>query len=276
MASELGVIVAAFDERAQTLLLALSQPLRRRNVHSLRVALRRFLAAAEIAGTVGYSLSFEVRRQLLALLAGLSPLRDAQVQIKCLKKLRRYHRGVSELLKVIRKRRARRARRAAQLLASVRTEQLVREIGRSRAALLRAAQEPPDTISNRLALNALIRERHFRLLREQAAMSAEHPRTLHAARLRLKDYRYLAELAGPVLPEGMPKDFEAMRRLQDRLGEMHDLGKLAKLMRRERKKRPKISRGLSTLARKFRRLKRARARKLSAELRLGLNSPAVS
>ncbi len=89
-------------------------------------------------------------------------------------------------------------------------------------------------------------------------------RRLHRLRLQVKKLRYAGELLQAMQPRAPIPALAALRRLQERLGELHDLRLLRKWLRRELPAGPPASAVLSMISRR----KRSRIRVLRDEQRL--------
>lgn len=66
------------------------------------------------------------------------------------------------------------------------------------------------------------------------------PRQLHALRLISKRLRYTLELFRPCYPPGLEDRLEALKKLQDWLGEVNDAVASGKLLRQSLKREPKL------------------------------------
>jgi CHAD domain-containing protein len=165
------------------------------------------------------------------LLDRLSPLRDAQVQIRALPSLTNAHPQAEELGDVLRARKRELTRTAAKHLARFDGDALTSDLeelaDRLSPAPLRAALgEVLDA-----ALTGDLAKRHLRAVRDWQAATAEDPKSLHRVRLSLKGYRYALEALGPILPSSARELSQGVARLQDQLGAAHDAHVLAETAR---------------------------------------------
>lgn len=74
------------------------------------------------------------------------------------------------------------------------------------------------------------------------------PRQLHCLRLASKRLRYTLELFRPCYPAGLEERLEALKKLQDSLGDINDAVASAKLLRGPLKRRPKVRKFLQERA----------------------------
>jgi len=74
------------------------------------------------------------------------------------------------------------------------------------------------------------------------------PRKLHRLRLASKRLRYTLELFRPCYPAGLEERLDALRKLQDSLGEVNDAVASARLLRGALKRQPKVRKFLDDRA----------------------------
>ena len=74
------------------------------------------------------------------------------------------------------------------------------------------------------------------------------PRKLHRLRLASKRLRYTLELFRPCYPAGLEERLDALKKLQDGLGEVNDAVASGRLLRRALKRQPKVRRFLEDRA----------------------------
>src|SRR5450755_3227936 len=80
---------------------------------------------------------------------------------------------------------------------------------------------------------------YFSTVREHLAKHSA-PRKLHRLRLASKRLRYTLELFRPYYPEGLEDRLDALKTLQDSLGEVNDAVASARLLREALKREPKL------------------------------------
>jgi CHAD domain-containing protein len=88
---------------------------------------------------------------------------------------------------------------------------------------------------------------YFFSVREFLADDAP-PRRLHRVRLASKRLRYTLELFRPCYPAGLEERLDALKKLQDWLGEVNDAVASARLLRRALKRQPKVRKFLEDRA----------------------------
>jgi CHAD domain-containing protein len=88
---------------------------------------------------------------------------------------------------------------------------------------------------------------YFSTVREFLAQD-HHPRKLHPLRLASKRVRYTLELFRPCYPAELEDRLDALKKLQDSLGEVNDAVASARLLRDVLKRRPKVRKYLEDRA----------------------------
>lgn len=225
-----SVVSAALEQQMARVLATFEQVRdepKRQPVHELRVAIRRLSAAFALADALGHNLRPRSCRLLRKLMAVLSPLRDAQVQVQAVASAAASAatRSVLGQLRARQKtlRRATRRRVRALELTSLRKDV---------ASSIKSLQnETPGGAAVAQAVLGELARRHVELERKRQLDASDDARTLHRSRLALKDYRYLLEILAPLLPAGAEPLRASAAELQDRLGEAHDRHVLLKRVR---------------------------------------------
>jgi CHAD domain-containing protein len=193
-------------------------------VHDLRVAIRRCRALAAVMEEVDPDSAWpEMRKVARKLFRGLGAVRDAQVLEEWIKKLA----PENDPLR-------------AQLLASLETDEKQRSDDALRVAAKfdekdwtqlerRLRQRARLVPVGGLAAECLALER-FEEAKElhNRALRTEKPKPWHALRIGLKRFRYTLE---GLLPEHSAAWGENLKRLQDLLGDVHDLDVLSETLR---------------------------------------------
>lgn len=225
-----AILAAAIEEqlaRVRAAFSAASHKARSRPVHDLRVAVRHLTAALELAEALGHSVRPASRRVLRELLAALSPLRDAQVQVRAVAGAR-LDDASHFALKLLRRRARSLKRDTRRTLRALRLGKLRKDIARVSQALLR------DTPGAEVVEHALLGElarRHLELAHRRQQLDGGDARALHRGRLALKHYRYVLEVLAPLLPPASEELRFASSELQAQLGEAHDRHVLAERVR---------------------------------------------
>jgi CHAD domain-containing protein len=193
-------------------------------VHDLRVAIRRCRSLAAAMQEVDSDSAWpELRKVARKLFRGLGALRDAQVMEAWIKKLGTENDALrTQLLASLEtdeKQRSGDALRVAAKFDEKEWTQLERRL-RQRARLVPVG----GLASECLALERFeeAKELHNRALR------TEKPKPWHALRIGLKRFRYTLE---GLLPEHYAAWSDNLKRVQDLLGDVHDLDVLSEMLR---------------------------------------------
>ena len=194
-------------------------------VHDLRVAIRRCRSVGAVMEEVDPTPAWTaMRKGTRKLFRSLGALRDAQVLKEWVKKLAPESDAVRAHLQAAFESNEPKLRenvlRAASKFDPKVWKQLERRV-RQRARLV-----PPGS----LAAECLALER-FELAKalHAKALRTEKPRPWHALRIGLKRFRYTVE---SLLPEHYNLWSDSLKRLQDLLGDVHDLDVLAGMVRK--------------------------------------------
>jgi CHAD domain-containing protein len=200
-------------------------------VHDLRVALRRCrsvaLAIAEIDPHPDWQ---EMRDCARKLFRSLGELRDAQVMMQWLKELHPEDDALKTSLLASLGKHQESAREAALQNAGRFDAKRWKELSRTLGARMRYVPAEGDA-ARCLALERLeeAKELHRR------AMRTESPKPWHALRIGVKHFRYTVE---SLLPTLHVECSESLKRVQDVLGNIHDLDVLASMLKKVRTEQP--------------------------------------
>jgi CHAD domain-containing protein len=219
------LLVDALDDRWKTYQSRLEKCASTRkegDIHDLRVAARRLIAALDLfAAVFSHRQLDKLRRRLKNQLKKLNPLRDVQVEIHMLNKKRRMHPSLFAFSAMLR----------------VREKKIVKEIlkrlQRSSNAFdqeMKAVREKfMSIISNPLMLRPVgsavvgaIAYEYLRVIALRNNISADDTATIHAMRVAFKQFRYMMEIVQPANIHGMANLFRRMHIYQDRMGNIHD------------------------------------------------------
>ncbi len=193
-------------------------------VHDLRVAIRRCRSLAAVVEEVDPDSAWpEMRKVARKLFRGLGAVRDAQVMEEWIKKLAPENDPLrTQLLASLEtdeKQRSDDALRVAAKFDEKEWTQLERRL-RQRARLVPVGGLAAECLALERFEEA--KELHNRALR------TEKPKPWHALRIGLKRFRYTLE---GLLPEHSAAWTENLKRLQDLLGDVHDLDVLSEVLR---------------------------------------------
>src|SRR5882724_7205912 len=192
-------------------------------VHDLRVAIRRCRSVAAVMEEVDPDPAWPAMRKVARrLFRSLGALRDAQVMDEWVKKLAPETDHVRAHLQTTFESRMAALRGNAQRAAGKFDEKAWRRL--ERTLRQRSRLVPVDS----LAAECLALER-FEKARElhAKALRTEKPKPWHALRIGLKRFRYTVE---SLLPEHYAVCSDDLKRLQDMLGEIHDLDVLTEVV----------------------------------------------
>src|SRR5437899_8253498 len=194
-------------------------------VHDLRVAIRRCRSVAAVMEEVDSDPAWPAMRKVARkLFRGLGALRDAQVMDEWVKKLAPETDPVRTYLQVSFESNEPTLQETALRVAAKFDQKSWRRL--ERALRQRSRLVPIGS----LAAECLALERFERAKELHAkALRSEKPKPWHALRIGLKRFRYNVESR---LPEHYAMWSDNLKRVQDLLGEVHDLDVLLELIRK--------------------------------------------
>jgi CHAD domain-containing protein len=186
------------------------------SVHDLRVALRRCRSLAEGFSTLDKHRDWRKMRKVAKhLQSGLAKLRDAQVMARGVRRLRLTDGdagvAVAESLRRDERKGQKAGRRALKDFPEKRWKRWRGRLPK-RAAGIGSGPGSFAALALHRATEAATRERHWRGRESQLAA--------HSLRIAVKEFRYTVE---SFLPEQYAAWERDLKRMQDRLGEIHDL-----------------------------------------------------
>lgn len=184
-------------------------------IHRLRVETRRLLALVTLATSLGAGSGHRIRRRLKRTLHATTKLRDVDVQRATLAGLRD---RPAALRSFVRKLQHKRKKLEKDVSSQLRRQDptLVRHIRRLEADLNQRPVHAPSKIFARM-LHPLWQRAH-----ETVAQAQSDSSRLHDARIALKALRYASEVISPLAPKAFAQSLTLLRRLQHRLGQIHD------------------------------------------------------
>lgn len=216
--------------------------LREGDVHDLRVAARRLLAALDVLGRGRTDPERrKARRAVRRLLRRSGALRDAQVLLAATARLRGASNALGPYRRALRRRERDLARGLREGLRGLEAGKLERWVGRIRRRRLGRGRDPAR---DRRALDRARRRAEKALAgaaRRRASLDAADPATAHRLRIAFRRLRYTIEALRPLLPAATPRRLNALRRIQGRLGDAHDRGLLAVALRAFAARRRRLS-----------------------------------
>ena len=185
-------------------------------VHDLRVVLRRCRSLADGIRAVDPDKRWKkMRRQATELFDSLGALRDCQVMLQWVEKLRQEGDPVADALLIyLRQQESGQKLQAQEVITAFDRNQWEQW---SRALPLRAARVPADSaVFQALALERLTAARRLQI----PALKTGGHLALHRLRIAVKKFRYVVENFLPKLHKEWKDD---LKLAQDLLGEIHDL-----------------------------------------------------
>jgi CHAD domain-containing protein len=201
---------------------AVRTPLPPERVHLIRTTARRLEAALETLGSASDRKQRKLRKRLTRLRREAGGVRDIDVQIAALRKLKigREQERKARLMQALNEQRSQREQRLAKALADKDAHKVRKALQRWSASINSSAKpEPPTSAAVARDHDAVaVALRMFASLARQVRPLT--PENLHAYRTRCKRIRYVAEMAGPV-PEAK-RMVNQLKRMQDAAGDWHD------------------------------------------------------
>jgi len=200
-------------------------------VHDVRVAVRRCRSVASAIEEIDPHPDWqEMRDCARKLFRTLGELRDAQVMIEWVKELHPEDRALKTSLLTGLVKAEESSREQAIQNAGRFDVKRWKELSRTLGARIRRVPADGDA-ARCLALERLeeAKELHRR------AMRTETPKPWHALRIGVKHFRYSVESLLPTLHSGWA---ESLKRVQDILGNIHDLDVLAAMLKKARAEQP--------------------------------------
>lgn len=192
------------------------------SVHSLRVEIRRFLSSAELLKAFLRPGSIrKISKLLKRQLDRLDALRDVQVQLMLIDKLRARFAAASRFHRHLLRREERLLRAAQKQARHIRPRRLAR-LTRLLSEELRARKGRRGAARDFSALFDRLLKRFARaeLLRSQ--IDPSDTETIHRTRVAFKRYRYMAEAVYPWVPGYTKERLATMHHYQTMMGAIQD------------------------------------------------------
>jgi CHAD domain-containing protein len=191
-------------------------------IHEFRVETRRLLSRLELLGGFLPAQPLDkVRRLLKRHLDLLDDLRDTQVLLVTLARMRRRSSAAQLFRASLLKREQRCVRRAHKQIQKVRTRRLGKLVAECREELeKRLADFTPR--KTRAALLRSVHRAFRRAGRLRARVSPQDTATIHRTRVAFKKFRYMVEALVECLPGVTRERLAAMRRYQTMMGNIQD------------------------------------------------------
>lgn len=217
------VLLAALDARWAKYYLEFNNcraKFSRKAVHDLRVAARRLLAMLDILRVVFPRERIQkIRRELKSALNSLDELRDTQVILADvaahIETVPEFAPFQKRLLKT-EKRLLDSARKAIKKQSAKDLAMRVEKLHWELSAL------NEETLATQL--RAALNEASARVARRYAAINPQKVASIHRLRIAFKKFRYMLEIAHPLIENFPPENLERMREYQTLMGEIQDMG----------------------------------------------------
>ena len=227
-------------------------------IHDFRIQIRRLLSSLELLGGLLPARRGEKLRRLLKRRLDLfDDLRDTQVQLQTLARMRNNSLAARLFREVLLEREERCAKRVCKQLKKAGGGRVSELIGECRKHL----EECLEELSPRRTGTALLRpvERAFRrTCRLRAQIMADDATAIHHTRVAFKHFRYMVEALSEGLPGATKERLAALRHYQTMMGNIQDcvvlLGALDRFLRKQGEASKAAHRFRQQLLRRRRRL----------------------
>lgn len=214
------------EERRRTFVLLLARCQRRATepvIHDLRVVTRRLIAVMDLADSiVDHDGGRRERRALRKYLKGFNALRDVHVQLLAVRKMQRPFRSLGVYQNSLRMQERQLLRETGKHCAALKTETLNRRVQDLQNALMAIGAHPALAAAARVAILGTAAGAFARVAALRQSVAPDDPRTIHRLRVAFKEFRYLLEILGPLLPWVTPALRKAMNSFQTAMGEVQD------------------------------------------------------
>ncbi|HWX22805.1 MAG TPA: CHAD domain-containing protein [Candidatus Binatia bacterium] len=193
-----------------------------RGVHESRVATRRLLSMIELLSSfIGPGRVRKMEAALKRHLDTFDDLRDTQVQLGTVAKMRQSYPAARQFHAFLRKREERFARRTRRKVKRIKTARLAKLIAAGRDELSRSQKKSaPPAANARLLRSVDVAFERTQRLREHIA--PKKPASIHCTRVAFKKFRYIVETLAKYLPPADEKLLAAMHGYQTMMGEIQD------------------------------------------------------
>ncbi len=223
-------------------------------VHQLRVSIRRLLSLLDaLEDFLDAKQVAAARVQLKKYLSLLSPLRDAQVQLQCLRELLPDFPALEEVCAGLARQEKKLARRARKKLSKVKgaklNRSLERQVRRVEKYLQPTTRFPAATRAMRHAIDRSFRD----VVTRRNRVKRPDPAVIHRLRVAFKKFRYLIEALLPALPSATQMLRQQMRDCQSVMGHIQDLDVVVQTIERAIRKDRKTALALRPLAEEMQR-----------------------
>jgi CHAD domain-containing protein len=192
-----------------------------KSIHDLRVTTRRLIARLELARAVSNNAEIShVHKQLKKVLNRMGPLRDLQVELENLARLR-VNGVLADFKRTLELRESsaiKDIRRDLKPGKRKRIDEGIRDLGKDFEHLRKAV----DDIKIRRSIEQVIRLRRSEFFKTRQRFKPGNDETLHEMRIALKKLRYVVEAAQPILGDWAKESARKMHAFQQLMGNARD------------------------------------------------------
>ncbi len=229
-----GLILASFDQRWEKYRRELRRCQRKCSetaVHDLRVATRRLISTIEIISiAVDDPRLGKLRQALRRRFKESGPLRDVQVQLLRLEKVRDRYPELEQFYTLLLLREQRLLKSLDREIRAVRVGTLEQQVREVRTILPRQFEEKGAVA--RTAATGAAAASFLKTVALLGKVDPDDPRTIHRLRIAFKKFRYVTESLQTVLHGITPALLKEMNQYQVRMGVIQDLEVFASSFRR--------------------------------------------
>lgn len=216
----------ALEDRRQIFLRQLARARRRATepaIHDLRVALRRLIAALDLAAVVVPGTGIrKVRRSLRSSLKQFNTLRDVHIALLAMRGMRSVAPPVRSYSASLRVRERSLLRECAGTLRSMDVRDLDRELARIQQTLLTLGTDRRLDVLTGAMIKGNFARTVARALVLERAVTAADASSVHRLRVAFKRVRYASEILAPLLPWITRPRRKWMQAYQTMMGEVQD------------------------------------------------------
>ncbi len=192
-------------------------------IHDLRVALRRLIAAINLAEEVVPRTRIpKVRRSLRRALKQFNAIRDVHIALLAIKRIQRPSPPVRSYSLSLRRKERTLLRECAAFLRSMNVQDIDRELAAVQQSLLvMSTDRVLDAAAAAIMKGTLARD-FSHAVRLQKAVTASDPSSVHRLRVAFKKVRYASEVLAPLLPWITRSRRKWMQAYQTSMGDVQD------------------------------------------------------
>jgi len=208
------------------------------SVHDLRVSTRRLIAMLDMSQSLSKDNHIpKLRRRFKKVLKRMGPLRDVQVQLGTVSRLRQAG-LVQDFKRTLEKRERRAVSKIRKHLMKPAKRRLAAGVKDVRSEFTRLQKKLNDDAVHR-SIERTLKARRNDFLTARRRFQPADEATLHQMRIALKKYRYSVEAALPVLGNSAKERARDMQAFQKLLGDTRDAELLRAVLERWAAKRGK-------------------------------------